>query len=171
MRLSRESEMDPDIEVAGRVKATLNGKFIELTNAQSTVILELPKSETDILAVHAPAGTGKTQVLTIYILNLIQNVTNIIIVTAPTNLATQEIAENVLECTNTKLGEIIFLQSSTDEIVTNAEDAGLWKTVGIPEVFNQYLKEPEFTEDKRFMEQYVEKRLSNDGNLYQEIKA
>lgn len=72
-----EEAEDIEIEINKLIKATLED------------------SNRDMLAANAPAGTGRTFTISMYIAKLLENVKDVILVAAPTNLAIQKVSENV----------------------------------------------------------------------------
>lgn len=64
--------------------------------------------------IQAPAGTGKTFIISIYVTKSLENDKGVILISLPTYLAVQEIAEKVLISSQLTNGNLVFLQSSNN---------------------------------------------------------
>lgn len=83
-----------------------------VTKEQVQVLKFLDKPDSKILAVQAPAGTGKTYTIALYLLKLLENLKGTVLVTAPTNLAVQEITGKVLDVHKPKAVKSCFCSRS-----------------------------------------------------------
>ena len=64
--------------------------------------------------IQAPAGTGKKFIISIYVTKSPENDKGVILISLPTYLAVQEIAEKVLISSQLTNGNLVFLQSSNN---------------------------------------------------------
>ena len=107
--IQEKADKSLDIEIQGQKRC--------VTREQAQVIRFLDDDNIRVLAVQAPTGTGKTDVIALYLLKLMETLKGAVLVTAPTNLAVQEITEKVLNRFVPKTAEILFLQSVANEVL------------------------------------------------------
>lgn len=77
-------------------KVYIKEQLRRVTGEQAQVLQFLNDATNRVLVVQAAAGTGKTHVILLYLLNLMGTLKGTVLATASTDLAVQEIAEKVL---------------------------------------------------------------------------
>ena len=95
-----------------------------------------------------------------------------IIATAPTNLAVQELAEKVYNQVKLQNGNLIFLQSIANELISESEQTRqAWQTARLSEILQKHLKAEVPDADTPFIKRYISRRILHDGNAYKEDEA
>ena len=92
-------------------------------------------------------------------------------VTAPTNLAVQEIAEIVLKEIDFDAREVLFLQSITNESEPHPLEVRRWELCRVPEVLQAFHSNNIEEARTAFVMRYISKRIVHDGNAYKEGEA
>lgn len=93
----RKDLMDPRRRLLEEeVRIEIAGRTVSMTFEQCKILSHIDDPTEKVMIAQAPAGTGKTYILTIYLTILFQKTKGVILVTAPTTLAVQ-IIEKVLD--------------------------------------------------------------------------
>ena len=153
------------------VEMEIQGKRRLLTGKQAQILQSLGNEDLSMLVVQAPAGTGKTHIISLHILKLLERSSGVIFVTAPTNLAVQEISEKVFNDFKFKNGKVLFLQSIVNEIAPQQIVGKAWKRCRIPEVLQAHLDADSEEVKTRFIASYTARRLLHDGNGWKKEEA
>lgn len=162
---SNIDNLDPISEMAQRRLETLNDHQKQFAEA-----FLLGKDFT--LFSQAPAGTGKTHVMAICVCELLNQKFGIILITAPSNLATQSIAKRMPKLTqHVPQGNILFLQAPSTEKTYERSKEDLWTEYHLPETLQYFQTKGRPQALPKFASRYIEKRLPHDGKTYQESQT
>ncbi|VDK49907.1 unnamed protein product [Anisakis simplex] len=145
---------------------------LTLTDEQCSVIQHL-KGNCPILFQQAPAGTGKTFVISAFIQEHMQTVPlAITFLAATTNMAVSNMAQAILKLVpQLAHTEFLYMQSLTDERLTRSDDS-LWAPYRMPELMSRLVDLQYFRDDQlQFARDYVNNRIAHDGTGCHEHKA
>ncbi|VDD89788.1 unnamed protein product [Enterobius vermicularis] len=181
MRLNAMPEENMEVDVSQAVvpyekliknqRVKIQGQQMKVKGEQKKILNSLENPGQKILAVQAPAGTGKTNTISLYISKLLERNLGITLVTAPTNLAVQEIAEKVLSQKRLRNGDIIFLQSAADEeMMDQKQKPKAWVSCRIPEILQGHMCDEMPEANTPFVRRYLSKRLAHDKILTRKVK-
>lgn len=104
MRLSQE-ELEPEGEdlidsrrrlLEEEMRIEVAGRKVIMTLEQHKVLSHIDDPTARVMVAQAPTGAIKTYILALYITVLLQKTEGVIVATAPTNLAVQELTQKVL---------------------------------------------------------------------------
>ena len=171
MRLKEEKDKpefmdvsEEQMEMGGDTEIEIARKKWKVTGEQAHVLRLLEDKDCSHVVVQAPAGTGKTYTISLYVLKLLQENQGIIIITASTNLAVQEITENVLKEFDFDVGEVLFLQSITNELEPLPPEVRRWELCRVAEVLQAFYLEDIEEAKTAVLKRYISKGIVHDGN-------
>lgn len=107
------------------VRIKIAGQRVIMTLEQHKVSSHIDDPTARIMIAQAPADTGKPCISALYTTILLQKTEEVVLVTAPTNLAVQKVTEIVLENAQLNNGDLIFLRSVANEFLINTTMAEL----------------------------------------------
>ena len=183
MRLNKEKDepefmnvSEEETEIGGDTEIQTAREKWKVTGEQAHILRVLEDKDCNQfggsrLVVQAPAGIGKTYTISLYVLKLLQENQGIIMITAPTNLAVQEITENVLKEFDFDAGEVLFLQSVTNKLEPHPPEVRRWELCRVAEVLQAFYSEDIEKAKTAFVKRDILKRILRDGNAYKEGEA
>ncbi|VDD97410.1 unnamed protein product [Enterobius vermicularis] len=157
------------------IESTTQGYEVdfELDPNQQRVMEELRKGNTMVFA-QAPAGTGKTYVVAAYVSELYRKIRalqdrELIVITAPTNLAVQNVIKRICQFEPTiPVGEMLLLQSAVAEKLYPGEPSEEWQRYKLANTLKFYQKEEIPEALCSLATRYIEQRAKRDGRKYKE---